>query len=149
MNIVKELKDHGVNIDVIIFTQFPFGTSNDLSRAFNWGAKPSRRMKNNLEYLCNTLNDAKEVLFDIWEINVITSDEAEDDSEINPDEGNIRAVNGRNIVPIAKTHLQKLMCHSFSFGIDARVGINFELKRTRHRLCNVIRYGLEGLKRLF
>jgi len=69
MNIVKDTKAHG-----IIFTQLPFGTSNDLARTFNWGPRPSRKMRNNLKILCNELNNATEVKFDIWEINIITNE---------------------------------------------------------------------------
>lgn len=51
--------------------------------------------------------------------------------------------------PLSKLSSNKLMCHSFSFGLDARVGINFERKRTRSRIWNQVRYGWEGFKRVF
>jgi len=51
MNLLKEIEDNGVILNSIIFTQFPFGTANDLSRTFNWGATPSRKMKNDLFFL--------------------------------------------------------------------------------------------------
>jgi len=51
MNIVMDLNNYGINLDSMVFTSFPFGTANDLSRTFNWGATPSRKMKYNLEYL--------------------------------------------------------------------------------------------------
>lgn len=138
MNIVKELKEHGVALESIIFTQFPFGTSNDLSRAFGWGATPSRNMKFDLDYLWNMLWDAEEVPFDIWNVCVTTEDE----------NGDIFIVSNRDLVSIGAKSLNKLMCHSFSFGVDARVGINFERRRTQSRCWNQVRYTLEGIKRI-
>lgn len=121
MNIVKDIKSFGIT-----FVQLPFGTANDLSRAFNWGPKPSRKMRFNIELLCEELCSATETTLDVWEINVIT-----DGSK-----------------SIGEAEMTKLMCHSFSFGVDARIGFNFEKKRTRSRFWNQFRYGLEGLKRL-
>mmetsp|Transcript_27401 Transcript_27401/g.24286 ORF Transcript_27401/g.24286 Transcript_27401/m.24286 type:complete len:93 (-) Transcript_27401:987-1265(-) len=51
MNILKEMEDFGIHLKSIVFTQFPFGTANDLSRAFNWGKTPSKKLKNDLLYL--------------------------------------------------------------------------------------------------
>ena len=135
MNIVKDLKEHGIALESVIFTQFPFGTSNDLSRAFGWGSKPSRDMRYDLNFLCNMLGSAKEVPFDIWDINIKTDDE----------NGDIQVVSGRDLVSIGSKTLDKLMCHSFSFGVDARVGINFERRRTQSRWWNQVRYTIEGL----
>ena len=50
MGILEELKDYGIDIENIIFTQFPFGTANDVSSAFGWGRVPSKKMLNNLFY---------------------------------------------------------------------------------------------------
>lgn len=38
------------------------------------------------------------------------------------------------------------MCHSFSFGIDAWIGLAFEWRRTGSRFCNQFCYFWEGLK---
>jgi len=51
MNIFKDMQEFGVSVENIIFAQLPFGTSNDLSRTFNWGATPSHKMKTDLEAL--------------------------------------------------------------------------------------------------
>lgn len=99
MNIVKEMEEHGVMIESIVFTVFPFGTSNDLSRAFNWGATPSRRLKNDLEYLCNKLDKATEVNFDVWEITIKTDE----------DKGDILVADGNNLVSTGYKTIKKLM----------------------------------------
>ena len=69
MNIVKETLSYG-----LIFATLPFGTANDLSRAFNWGTKPSEKMRNNLELLWNELLNATPTKLDVWEITVTTDD---------------------------------------------------------------------------
>lgn len=137
MNIVQDMHKHGVDISVILFSILPFGTSNDLARTFNWGATPTAQMRNNLSYLCNILNNAKIVPFDIWEIQIKTDKET----------GDIQVPSGKDLVSIGSQEMTKLMCHSFSFGLDARIGLNFERRRTRNRFCNQVRYVLEGLKR--
>lgn len=99
MNILKEMEDYGCVIESIIFTQFPFGTANDLSRAFKWGATPTRKMKHDIGYLCDKLNEAKETGFDIWEI-VIQTDE---------DLGDIESVDNNELVSQNTKEFKKLM----------------------------------------
>lgn len=48
MNIVQEFKRDGIDVDHLIWTQFPFGTANDVANAFGWGRKPGKKMLNNL-----------------------------------------------------------------------------------------------------
>jgi hypothetical protein len=36
-----------------------------------------------------------------------------------------------------------------SFGLDAMIGLNFELHRTKNRFWNKVRYAIEGIKSLF
>lgn len=48
MNLVQEFKEDGIDIDKLIFTQFPFGTANDVPNAFGWGRAPPRQMLTNL-----------------------------------------------------------------------------------------------------
>lgn len=93
MNILKEMEDFDIDLKSIIFTKFPFGTANDLSRTFKWGPKPSRKMKNDLLYLCNELHSAKETGFDIWEINILT------DSE----KGDVEYVDGKDLISFEQT----------------------------------------------
>jgi diacylglycerol kinase (ATP) len=41
------------------------------------------------------------------------------------------------------------MCNYFSIGVESRVGLGFEKKRTGNAHCNKACYGWEGLKKLF
>ena len=156
MNVVKEIKSYG-----LIFWVLRFGTAWDLSRTLGWGPRPSLKMRNNLEVLWQELWNATVVDFDIWEISVIT-DDLKGNKNINfnfkvktifiiiyADIGNIQMADGKQLKSYGESTMTKLMAHSFSLGVDARIGINFERRRTRSRFCNQFMYGWEGLKRLF
>lgn len=39
------------------------------------------------------------------------------------------------------------MCNYFSLGVESRVGLGFEKKRTGNAFCNKVVYGWEGLKK--
>lgn len=45
--------------------------------------------------------------------------------------------------------LRRKMSNYCSFGLDAKIGLNFELKRTSSRFRNKLIYGIEGLRRFF
>lgn len=138
MNIVKEFKDDGIDVDALTFAIFPFGTANDISRAFNWGKAPPKQMLRNLFKVCSELIEAKEEKFNIWEITI----------ELDKQRGDVRVPDGKVLKSLFTNKLTKIMCHSMSFGLDSLIGLNFELKRTSSRTCNTVRYGLEGVKRL-
>ncbi len=41
------------------------------------------------------------------------------------------------------------MSNYFSLGVESRVGLNFEKRRTNHYLTNKCCYGWEGVKKMF
>lgn len=43
---------------------------------------------------------------------------------------------------------KRFMCHYFSLGIDSRIGLGFDKKRTKQRCCNKMRYFYEGVKKI-
>ena len=123
MNIVQEFKEDGIDIDKIAFTQFPFGTANDVANAFRWGRTPPKQMLNNLFRVCTELIEATEDKFNIWEVSFTVRER----------DGDIFIPGGRHIKSLCTKKITRIMCHSFSFGADARVGLAFELKRTKNR----------------
>lgn len=40
------------------------------------------------------------------------------------------------------------MCNYFSIGVESRIGLGFEKKRTSHAITNKCVYGIEGLKKM-
>ncbi len=47
------------------------------------------------------------------------------------------------------TYFSKIFCNYVSMGVDARVGLGFDKKRTKSQLCNKVVYACEGIKKLF
>lgn len=41
------------------------------------------------------------------------------------------------------------MSNYFSMGIDSRIGLGFDKRRTKSKCCNKCVYGLEGFKKMF
>lgn len=138
MNIIQEFKNDEIDIDSLLFTVFPFGTGNDISFAFNWGRVPPKKMLTDLRCVCQELIDAKEETFDVWEIN----------AQLRPDRGDVRVASGKKLKSLKTKSLTKYMCHSLSFGLDGKIGLNFERKRTSKRGLNNIVYMYEGIKRI-
>ena len=48
-----------------------------------------------------------------------------------------------------KLMYRRLMCNYFSVGIESRIGMGFEKKRTGSACCNKTKYFQEGLKKMF
>jgi len=138
MNVVQDMLNFKINIKNTNFVPLPFGTSNDISRILKWGSRPSYRMRNNLIGLMDDINFSSVINFDIWNITMKVKEG-----------GDISVPCGKSLVSTNKRIINKLMCHSFSFGLDAYIGINFEQHRTNYRLTNKIRYTWEGIKSLF
>lgn len=99
MNIVQEFKEDDIDIDKLIFTQFPFGTANDVANAFRWGRQPPKQMVNNIFRVCKELIDAKEDSFNIWEINI----------EVSPNDGDIIIPGGKITRSLCTSKLTKVM----------------------------------------
>lgn len=72
-------------------------------------------MLRDMYYVMEELLDAEEMHFNVWEVCIETRE----------DGGKIEVPEGRNLVEREKNQ-KILMCHSFSFGIDARIGLAFE-----------------------
>jgi diacylglycerol kinase (ATP) len=138
MRTLKDFSGQGLNVNEIIYVTLPFGTANDLPRAFGWGAEPPWWMLNDMNYVIEEIAESEETHFNVWEIHIITR----------KDGGRIRVPMGRNLETVPDWSAKILMCHSFSMGIDARIGLGFEWRRTGSRFGNQFCYFWEGLKRL-
>jgi len=99
MNIVQEFKEDAIDIDKLVFTQFPFGTANDIPNSFGWGRKPPKQMLTNLFRVCKEVIEAKEVYFDIWEIIF----------KVNESEGDILIPGGKMMRSICTKVISKIM----------------------------------------
>ena len=121
-----------------MYVTLPFGTANDLPRAFGWGKNPSWWLLNDMNFVMEELMEAEEMSFNVWEVCIETRE----------DGGWVQVPDGWNLRDLEDWNQKILMCHSFSFGIDARIGLAFEWRWTRSRFWNQFMYGWEGIKRL-
>ena len=49
---------------------------------------------------------------------------------------------------ISSKQYTKLMCNYFSIGVESRIGLGFDKRRTGSVFCNKLCYGWEGLKKM-
>jgi hypothetical protein len=134
--LLRTFKNEGIDINMLLFWVFPFGTANDVARNFGWGVTPSVSMLRDLKIMWAEILLAREDFFDVWEIEILTDDHS----------GDIQVAVKGDLESIGSNMMLKYMWHSFSFGSDARTGLSFERRRTRNRVWNRIRYGYEGFK---
>jgi diacylglycerol kinase (ATP) len=142
---IQETLAHQIDLHKVAFGVIPFGTGNDFSRATGWGSSsPSPRLFNNgmggfkallQEWLNASVND-----FDIWQISVKVQDEA----------GTIKQIKSKHKVEInhGTKMITKPMCNYFSLGIESRIGLGFDKKRTTSTSLNKAMYVWEGFKKL-
>lgn len=139
------------NVDIarVEFGILPFGTGNDLAASAGWGRAPLLPILG--PHCAAFLRYAKlwvhaiAMNFDIWDISIETAgyfeyiqtkhnafsrehfqDEHGDDSKV----------------------FRKLMTNYFSVGLDARIGLGFDKRRTNYKACNKLMYCWEGFKKI-
>jgi len=157
---ISEAQAHAVDMTKIAFGVIPYGTGNDFSRALGWGgSSPGKNiMDNGMKFFKRMVADylqAEVIDFDIWNVSV----------KVCEDGGAIKQVkDGQKVVmkigDIDRKILTKPMCNyfsmlslSFSFvrfigiGIESRLGLGFDKKRTTSTFRNKLRYAIEGLKK--
>lgn len=144
LRLVEELNEQKVNLTRCVFGHIPLGTGNDLSNAMGFGNKVGLSKK--ISYLHRVLYTyiiAEKTKIDVWELTVsvkdngLINDVKKDGEQTKMDE------TGKEKVKSFK----KTFINYMSLGFDARVGFNFEQKRSSSRCCNKVIYAWEGLKR--
>jgi diacylglycerol kinase (ATP) len=145
LGIVEELNREKIDLNRCIFGAMPFGTGNDLSNALGFGTECQVGDINNFQRVLYTYIIGVESKIDIWElcinmdqINGAIYDVIKNGEKIKEDEEK------NKILKFKKTFVTY-----FSLGFDARVGFEFEQRRTSNRCCNKVVYALEGAKRIF
>ena len=141
-NIIKS----GTDINYCLFGHVPLGTGNDLANTLGFSDHVDIS-ENNLDDLYKIFikyYKAKIGKIDIWKMD-LTLDENEGKVLVNTKNGKtpIKDENGNIIRRYVRTFINYI-----SFGYDARVGYNFDPKRTTSRNKNKCIYFCEGFKKL-
>ncbi len=144
---ISEAQAHGVDMTKIAFGVIPYGTGNDFARSLGWGgSSPGSNVMNGgmkvFKKLIREYLRAEVVDFDIWNIEM----------RVTEDGGKIKQVKeGKKVVmkdgEMDRKVLSKPMCNYFSVGIESRVGLGFDKKRTTSTFGNKLRYVIEGVKK--
>jgi diacylglycerol kinase (ATP) len=144
---IQEAQAHNVALGKVAFGHIPYGTGNDFARSLGWGgSNPSKSiMQNGMKVFKNMIKEyigADVIDFDIWNVELKVEDAG----------GMIKQVKDGEKVPMMEGSTErkvliKPMCNYFSLGIESRIGLGFDKKRTTSAFRNKVRYVLEGFKK--
>ena len=146
LSMIENFIKNGTDINYCIFGHIPLGTGNDLSNTLGF-SDHINISENNLDDLYNVTEKyfrAKFGKIDIWKI----------DLKLNEDDGKILLNTKNGKVPlkdeqgnVIKRYIRTFINYA-SLGYDARIGYNFDPKRTNSRNKNKCIYFCEGFKKL-
>ena len=145
LGIVEELKKEEVPLERCLFGAMPFGTGNDLSNSLGFGNECKIGDINSFQRVLYTYIIATPAKIDIWELKVVMDQNTGTIFDVITNGEKVKLDANKNKVHIFK----KAFINYFSIGFDARVGFQFEQRRTSTRFCNKFIYGLEAAKRIF
>ncbi len=138
ISIIRTLQNNNINTDKCIFGHIPLGKENNLSKTL--GFNDHIKLSNNVNSLYKILlkyHKAMSAKVDVWKME-LKLDENEGEIIENLKEG--KKVNKMNC-------FNKTFINYLSLGYDARIGFNYDKKRTSNSFCNKIIYCWEGIKK--
>ena len=144
LGIVEDLNKMGIPLPRCVFGAMPFGTGNDLSNALGFGNECKVGDINDFQRVLYTYLIGVESKIDIWELSLNMDNSGAMFDVVKNGERLKMDENKNKILQFKKTFV-----NYFSLGFDARVGFQFEQRRTSNRCCNKVVYALEGAKRIF
>ena len=144
LGIVEDLNKMGIPLPRCVFGAMPFGTGNDLSNALGFGNECKVGDINDFQRVLYTYLIGVESKIDIWELSLNMDNSGAMFDVVKNGERLKMDENKNKILQFKKTFV-----NYFSLGFDARVGFQFEHRRTSNRCCNKVVYALEGAKRIF
>lgn len=138
LSIIEHLKREEIDLSNFIFGVIPFGTGNDLSNAMGFGSSINISPTiESIESICLLYAKAEKTYIDIWEIKIIFDEK----------EGmiikNSKSGKSKEVVNV----FSKSFINYFSLGQDARIGFDFDGKRSSSRVINKFIYFWEGIKK--
>ena len=146
LSVIEELDFEGIQLSKCIFSHIPLGTGNDFSNALGFGK--SIDIEDNVDSLFKVLvryYRANKGKVDVWHLEINCDSQKGEIIECKNKEKVPKKDKNGNIMRVYKRSFINYM----SLGYDARVGFNFDKKRTSSRCCNKCVYFWEGLKKNF
>ena len=145
LGIVEELNREGIPLDRCIFGAMPFGTGNDLSHSLGFGNECKVGGIRKFHRVLYTYLIGTPSKIDIWELRVSVNQEKGTIFDVIKKGEKIKLDENNNKV----YQFKKTFVNYFSLGFDARVGFQFEQRRSSSRFCNKFIYAVEAAKRIF
>ena len=145
LNIVEDLNKIGIDLNKCVFGAMPFGTGNDLSNALGFGNECKVGDIEKFQHVLYTYLMGTSIKIDVWELTVTVNQKNGMIFDVvsNGEVGKVDEKKNRI------SEFKKTFINYFSVGFDARVGFEFEQRRTSTRCCNKVIYALEAAKRIF
>ena len=146
LSMIESFVENGIDINFCTFGHVPLGTGNDLSNSLGFSnhIDISNNNLNQLYFVLNRYYKASYGKIDIWKMD-LQLDDIEGKVLVNTKEGKIPLKDDNGI--IIKRYVRSFINY-VSLGYDARVGYNFDPKRTKSRNGNKCIYFCEGFKKL-
>lgn len=141
VSILMKAKELGTDISALDVCILPYGTGCDLSRVTGWGGSPHKKYYKTLKSLMTEIClNSRSDFINVWDV-LVKFQKGGDTLSVDSKTHKYKAHN--------ETFYQRYMINYCGIGDDARIGIAFEMKRTKSKCCNKCVYAIEGFKKLF
>ena len=144
LSVVEDLNEEKINLERCVFGAVPLGTGNDLSNAMGFGNRVNLNKKiSHFHRVLYTYLISEQCKIDVWELTLQVKENGLI-NEVKKDGEHTKYDESGKILLKSYT---KTFINYMSLGFDARVGFNFEQKRSSSRCLNKVIYGWEATKR--
>ena len=147
LSMIDSFVKNDIDLNYCAFGHIPLGTANDLSNSLGFSdhINITEGDMDDLYLILKKYYDAQFGKVDIWKIDLLL-DSNEGEILVNSKKGKtkLKDENGNIIKRYTRSFINYI-----SFGYDARVGFNFDARRTNSRCLNKCVYFIEGSKKMF
>ena len=146
LSMIDSFVKNGIDLEFCTFGHIPLGTGNDLSNSLGFS--------NHIDFSEGNMDDLYLILLKYYKAKFGKVDIWKIDLQLDPNEGEILMNHKEGKTPLKDENgnIIRRYIRSFinyvSLGYDARVGYNFDSKRSKSRNMNKCIYFLEGLKKI-